>query len=157
MNGFPLHGWPLWVIGGISCALVELLVPSDFFLVFVGAGCLSAAVCSLLGLPVAVQFGAVGATALALFVTGRPLVRRYVYGPHVPTNAEALIGQSAEVLEETSPRGGLVRFAGETWKARSLEGVLKPGTKVLISAREGLCLVVRTTELPISVNSPRRD
>jgi membrane protein implicated in regulation of membrane protease activity len=52
------------------------------------------------------------------------------------TGAEALVGQTAVVATPTQ-----VRVAGELWGARSAEDLV-PGAEVVVSAVDGLTLVV---------------
>jgi membrane protein implicated in regulation of membrane protease activity len=56
------------------------------------------------------------------------------------TGSEAMIGQSAEVVEECQPVG-TVRVNGELWEARCPEGAAR-GDPVRVKGVEGLTLVV---------------
>jgi membrane protein implicated in regulation of membrane protease activity len=87
---------------------------------------------------------AIGAAVIVLaavveigeFVFWRRFLRRY----RVSTGAEALIGDSAEVVEACEPEGR-VRLRGELWKARA-ERPLRVGETVRVTAVDGLTLEV---------------
>ncbi|MEK6277151.1 MAG: NfeD family protein [Actinomycetota bacterium] len=63
-------------------------------------------------------------------------LRRY----RVSAGAEALVGESAAVIEACDPEGR-VRMRGELWNARAAEG-LAVGERVRVTAVEGLTLEV---------------
>jgi membrane protein implicated in regulation of membrane protease activity len=64
------------------------------------------------------------------------------------TGAEAMIGQTAEVVAPCHPTGQ-VRLQGELWEARCAQGA-DVGESVLIERLEGLTLVVTPTRGPES-------
>jgi len=69
-------------------------------------------------------------------VWGLRLARRW----KPKTGAEAMIGETAEVVARCSPVGQ-VRVRGELWQARCDEGA-EPGEHVRIERIEGLTLIV---------------
>jgi membrane protein implicated in regulation of membrane protease activity len=78
-------------------------------------------------------------------VLGRPaLKRRFLSGPGVKTNSEALIGAQAVVLSTVDFGGGRVKLAGDIWSARSMhEGTpIEPGTTVTVVEIAGATAVV---------------
>jgi membrane protein implicated in regulation of membrane protease activity len=64
------------------------------------------------------------------------------------TGAEAMIGQTAEVVAPCNPTGQ-VRIQGELWEARCAQGA-DVGETVRIERLEGLTLVVAPTREPDS-------
>jgi len=56
------------------------------------------------------------------------------------TGAEAMIGQTAEVVEACDP-DGMVQLRGELWEARCEEGA-EAGATVRVESLDGLTLVV---------------
>jgi membrane protein implicated in regulation of membrane protease activity len=54
-----------------------------------------------------------------------PIARRHVKQPPlIRTGSAALVGRSANVLEEVSRHSGRVRIGGEEWSARSYDETL---------------------------------
>lgn len=85
-------------------------------------------------------------SALALVIT-RPLVRRFMTRPHIPTNADRLLGMTAKVTEAVDGASGAVYVDGKTWTARSADGSPIPaGTQVKVQKIEGVKLLVQYSE-----------
>lgn len=59
------------------------------------------------------------------------------------SGANALIGKSAETIEELNP-SGQVRIVGETWNAISLSGKVKANEEVIVKEIKGLTLYVES-------------
>ncbi len=87
-------------------------------------------------------------SALALAVT-RPLVRRFMSRPHIPTNSDRVLGMTAKVTEavDNQRASGAVYVDGKTWTARSADGsVIPAGTQVKVQKIEGVKLLVQFSE-----------
>lgn len=57
-----------------------------------------------------------------------------------------IAGDVAETIDVITPEAtGFVRYQGEYWKARS-EEMIEPGTKVVITGKDGAVLIVRVKE-----------
>lgn len=92
-----------------------------------------------------VVFLLVSAAALALT---RPLVKKYTQAK-TPTNADRLLGRTAQVTEAIDNEKGLgsVFVDGKTWTARSISGeAIAEGTSVTVEALEGVKLMVKVSE-----------
>ena len=87
-------------------------------------------------------------SALALAAT-RPLVRRFMTRPHIPTNSDRVLGMVAKVTEavDNERASGTVYVDGKTWTARSMDGsVIPAGTQVTVQKIEGVKLLVQYSE-----------
>ena len=87
-------------------------------------------------------------SAVALVVT-RPLVRRFMTRPHIPTNLDRVLGMVAKVTEpvDNERASGAVYVDGKTWTARSDDGsVIPAGTQVKVEKIEGVKLLVHISE-----------
>ena len=78
-----------------------------------------------------------GAVVVALHHYVVPALRR-----RTVTGAEAMVGQAGVAASPLAPEG-TVRFHGELWQARSVDGDLPAGTPVEIVAVERLTLEVK--------------
>lgn len=78
---------------------------------------------------------------LALSFGVSALVMR-AYGRKVETGEEGLVGQTGEAIERLDP-AGMIRVAGEMWKARSLGGAVEAGGRVVVVSVDGMTLEVR--------------
>jgi len=109
-------------------------------LLYKGAGGVevSPAVLVLVGAGVALFFGLVVSKLLSL--------RRV---PPLPQGAAALVGKEGVVVGAGLAPTGVVRIAAEQWRATTPSGRLPGGTKVRVTALDGLVLTVE----PIGVAS----
>ena len=72
----------------------------------------------------------------------------YVFIPQFKkpqTGREGMIGLSGIALTSLDPRGQ-IKVAGEIWVARSVEGTIKKGRKIMVVGMEGLVVLVKTLE-----------
>ena len=94
----------------------------------------------------ALVFAVVSALAL---VISRPLVRRFLTRPRIPTNSDRVLGMVAKVTEavDNDRASGAVYVDGKTWTARSADGSAIPaGTQVKVQKIEGVKLLVQYSE-----------
>jgi membrane protein implicated in regulation of membrane protease activity len=146
----------VWLVLGVVLLLAELRHLA-FYLLFVGAGCLAAAVVALVApsaigvqAAVAVAVAAVGVTAV------RPAMSRAFHrhqGGHVARGVHGgLVGQEALTLDVVGSlhERGHVRLGGERWLAVSGAGEpIAAGTPVVVTAVEGTTLTVWPTGSPL--------
>jgi membrane protein implicated in regulation of membrane protease activity len=134
----------VWLIVGLALIVAEV-VSGAFVLVMLGVGALFGAGSAALGGNVFVDVAAFGLSSVGLLFGARPaLRRRFLAGPGVKTNSEALIGARAVVLSTVDVADGRVKVAGDIWSARSMyEGEsIEPGTSVTIVEISGATVVV---------------
>jgi membrane protein implicated in regulation of membrane protease activity len=116
----------LWIVIALVFAIVEVLTVG-LFAGFISLGAVGAAIAAFVGdgyVSQAVTFAAV--SVLGIAVARRPLLgylQRRV-GPLVVSGAEAMIGQTALVVDAIGGphERGHVRIAGEDWPALTRDG-----------------------------------
>lgn len=116
----------LWIVIALVFAIVEVLTVG-LFAGFISLGAVGAAIAAFVGdgyVSQAVTFAAV--SILGIAVVRRPLLgylQRRV-GPLVVSGAEAMIGQTALVVDAIGGghERGHVRIAGEDWPALTRDG-----------------------------------
>ena len=97
---------------------------------------------------IAVQVVAFLVVSTLALLALRPLAKKGLIGRRVPTNADANIGKSAQVVTEIPPgRFGRVRLEGLEWTAKS-DAVLPVGAWCRVDAIEGVKLVVSPAASP---------
>jgi len=134
------HVW-LWLIGAAVLGIAELMTGTLMFLFFALAAVL-AGLSSLLFGPV-VQWtvfllGSIGALLLA------PRLAERVTGEQpIKTNVDALIGQTARVIEAIDPieGKGMVKVGGEVWRAQA-DHPIPVGDLVTVEEVRGTRLIV---------------
>ena len=148
-----LFTW-LWLGAIVLFGMAEVVTESMVSIWFVAGSLAALFICmsgwSLGGLtPEATQvlvFAVVSALALA---ATRPLVRRFMTRPHIPTNSDRVLGMVAKVTEavDNERASGTVYVDGKTWTARSMDGsVIPAGTQVTVQKIEGVKLLVQFSE-----------
>lgn len=141
----------VWLIAGVALLLFEIFTLT-VVLGMVGAGALVAALVAVIGGGPVLQFGAFFVTSTGLLVFAREPVQQMLNkgdagGTH--TDARALTGSTAVVVQRVSDDGGQVRLSGELWRARPYAGTgpLEVGRSVSVAAVEGATLLVYSPEL----------
>lgn len=144
----------LWLGAVALFGVTELLTEGMVSIWFV-AGSLAALFTSMSGLSLAgfspegtqvLIFALVSAAALIL---SRPLARRLMTQPAVPTNLDRVLGMVAKVTEpvDNAQSSGAVYVDGKTWTARSADGTVIPaGTQVKVQEIDGVKLLVQFSE-----------
>ena len=139
----------LWLGGVALFGVVELLTEGLVSVWFV-VGALAAVSVSVAGGSVAAQMLVFAIVSAAALILTRPLVRRFMTRPPVPTNSDRVIGALAEVTETIDNRraSGAVYVDGKTWTARSAGGgVISAGERVRVRRIEGVKLLVEPDQL----------
>lgn len=152
MDDPALWRW-IWLAGSATFLIGELASPGTFFMLPFAIGAAVATVLAFLDVNVAVQWGAFVVVSAAAFGALVPLRRRLdVNEPQDGIGARRLMGQSAVVIRALpagSHDAGIVRIAGEDWRAVSLDGHGVPeGTAVKVVEVRGTRLVVHPLALP---------
>lgn len=134
----------IWLIVGVALMVAEVL-SGDLVLIMLGGGALLGAGSAAIFDNPFIDVAVFGIASIGLLVLARPaLKRRFLSGPGVKTNVEALVGAPATVLSTVDSDNGRVRLAGEEWSARSFADgqTIEPGTKVTVVEIAGATAVV---------------
>jgi membrane protein implicated in regulation of membrane protease activity len=140
-----------WVIliGGAGLILVEVALGgfAGFDLVLIGSAFLIAGILGLSFHNANVALIVGGALCLAYLGVGRRWVRRRIRHKSIPSNADAVLGQSGVVtLRIAQHEPGRVKVLSEEWRAAPAAGVSGPlelGAIVTVEAVDGVTLKVR--------------
>ncbi|MFC3451536.1 NfeD family protein [Amycolatopsis speibonae] len=139
-----MTGALIWLIAGILLIIAELL-SGDLFLLMVGAGALlGAGSAALTGNPF-IDVAVFAVASVGMLALVRPtLKRRFLAGPDIKTNTDALIGARAVVVSTVDVEAGRVKLAGDVWSARCMTDgePIAPGTSVTVVEISGATAVV---------------
>lgn len=138
--------WWGWIVVGALLLSSELFVPTDFFLVFLGAAALAVGLVGLSGLalPIWGQWLLFAALSLLLLGTVRGRLKRRL--PAGDSRADdTLVGEVALIQERLEAGAtGTAELRGARWTARNADATaLEPGARVRVERVEGLVLHVR--------------
>jgi membrane protein implicated in regulation of membrane protease activity len=145
--------WWIWILIGLSLFVVEIFIPTDFFIFFfalaaivVGAGVSAGFLPSMW---VQSVLFAIVAVASLVFLR-KPLTRRLASPEAGPGRAGELVGESVVLTEDLALGGvGKAELRGSTWTVRTLHDVsLQTGSRCRIDKVEGLVLWVSPETRP---------
>jgi membrane protein implicated in regulation of membrane protease activity len=134
----------IWLILGLVLIMAEV-VSGDFVLIMLGVGALLGAGSAALTGNTYIDVAVFALTSIGLIFGVRPVLkRRFLAGPGVQTNSDALIGAHAVVLSTVDIGDGRVKLAGDTWSARSLHEweSHEPGASVTVVEINGATVIV---------------
>jgi len=138
--------WVIWLIAGVAFAVGEMATLS-FFLAPFAVGAFAATIVDLAGAGPVVSIPMFLVVSAASFAIMRPIARRHrQMPPAIRTGTDALIGQSAVVLERIANHEGVgcVRIGGDVWTARAYdeEQEIAAGEKVRVIEIRGATALV---------------
>lgn len=136
--------WHYWAIVAIIFVVGEIFT-SGFALVCFAVGSVGGAIAAAAGATIEWQLGIFAIATFVAFLAVRPLLKRLSSKDQIQTNADALIGRTAKVVETIEENGrGRVALDGDIWQAESDEkGNILVGEKVEIISRESIILNVK--------------
>jgi membrane protein implicated in regulation of membrane protease activity len=137
-----------WIAIGAALLGAELLIPADFFLVFLGLAALVVGLVGLVGpsLPAWVQWTLFAVLAVISLVGFRRRVRaRFIQTGSDPRVDDTLAGEVAVAREALAPGAiGKVELRGSVWNARNAgRQALAVGQRARVVQVEGLVLQLR--------------
>ncbi len=142
----------VWLLVGVGLVVAEVLTLT-VVLGLLGVAALATALVGFLGAPLLVQALAFAGSSAALLVYARPAAQRLLArgddASGARTDARALTGSTALVVERVSDDTGQVRLNGELWRARPYAGgpPLEAGAAVSVAAVDGATLLVYSADL----------
>ena len=138
-----MNFWSIFVIVGFIFLILEMIVPSMFFLNLAIAGFLTALFAIYIKSFVALILIFVGLSILSIAFL-RPLLLRSKPSQDKETGMEGkYIGKIVEVIEPINKFSGAITIYDERWEARcDTEEAIPKGEKVKITKYESLVLTV---------------
>ncbi len=143
-----METYAIWLIVGSITLIVELLA-GTMFLIWIACGCfLAGAAAWLFGQWPWLPWAVFVVSTAALLWLGRRLANRIHSTSGMPSNVDALVGQTAVVLEPIDPleNTGRVRIGSDEWRARAttrfeekelVRVIGVEGTTVIVASLEG--------------------
>lgn len=137
--------WWYWILFGLGLLILELFLPSGFFIFFFGVGALLTGLLVSLGLELepGLQWSFCTAVSIILAL----LFRKFLMGQWVSPNSFSNSPEGREVvISEGAIAGanGSCEYRGSRWTIRNNgEATLAPGDRALVESREGFTLLVK--------------
>lgn len=143
-----IEDYILWLVIMVLFLIAEALT-MGLYTIWFAVGALVALIVSLFDLHIGIQIAAFLLVSVGCLVFVFPTIKSKLNFGKEKTNAAALIEQTGVVIEtiDNMKPQGLVKVAGQTWTARSVEDkVIEVGTKVIIEEIQGVKLMVRAIQ-----------
>lgn len=140
--------WQFWLVTSVVLFIVEIFTPG-FFLANFAIGALCAALTAVFIDDFNIQMLVFAVTTTLTYAFVRPFAKKYFFkkSPDLPTNAEALVGKKAKVIEtidNANSKGRIKPFGGEDWKAVSAdESIIEIDAVVEIVSIDGAKATVK--------------
>ncbi len=139
-------------IGALIVFIVVEAVTVGLASIWFAIGALAALICALVGGPLWLQVVWFVLVSVATLFLTRPLVKKYVNGRAVATNADRNIGRTALVTEriDNLAATGTIKLDGVEWTARSVDDELTipENTQVVVREIRGVKLLVEPKNKP---------
>lgn len=145
--------WLIWFGAALVLTIAEIFTVDLLFLTLALAAA-AAGVTALLGVSIWVQLVVFTLTALVLLIAVRPWARRLLQSstPDIATNAQGLVGMTAQVIAPLKGPGGRVWLQGAEWSARGEGGMTFPvGSTVRVVSIDGATAVVGPEDQQVDV------
>lgn len=111
----------VWLIVAAVLAVLELAA-GEFTLLMLAGGALATVGIAVFDVPIWAEVLTFAVSSIGLLVFLRPYLKKRLHRPQaLDTSPKALVGHSAEVLEEIGAGSGQIRLEGSIWSARALD------------------------------------
>ena len=135
--------WELFAIVGLACLILEMVVPSMFFLNLAAAGFLTAIIAVFFHSSIYLTLIFVGLSIVSVLFL-RPVLLRHKITKDEETGMEGkYIGKIVKVKEPVGKFSGAITIYDERWEARcESEEIIPEGNEVRIVKYDSLVLTV---------------
>ncbi len=133
-----------WIVTAVVLGVIEASTVNLITMWF-AISALVTAVFSAFGIGLGAQITIFVVFSAILVFSTRPLVKKFVTGKTVPTNADRVIAKDGIVIQkiDTIENSGQVKVMGQVWSAKTKNGeVLEEDTPVVVEELEGVRVVV---------------
>ena len=134
----------LWIVLAAAFAVLEIATMA-FVALYFSVGALVAALIAWGDGPMAVQLVAFAGTGLVLMALTRPILKRKLESPDIPTNVDRMVGKRGivTIAIDNDANTGQIRVGTEYWTARWPEAT--PGTTIPVDAKVEIIAVEGVT------------
>lgn len=135
--------WEIYAISGLAFLILEMVVPSMFFLNLAFAGFITAIIALFIKSWIVLTFIFVILSILAILLL-RPILVKQKEAKEKETGMEGkYIGQIVKVIEPITKYSGAITIYDERWEARvESDEIIPAGSEVKIIKNESLVLTV---------------
>lgn len=136
--------WQIFAVVGLICLILEMTIPTMFFLNFAVAAFITAA-CSIYIYEVTALIIIFATVSLISLLFLRPLLVKKTHKSQETGIAAKYIGKTAKVIDTITPEKGAISIYDERWEARA-DHEIPNGKEVIIERNESLVMYVKERE-----------
>lgn len=135
----------IWIILAVIFATIELATLGVLTIWF-AAGAVVAAIASVFGVNIFIQFVIFLVVSIVLLYFTRPIAEKYLKIGKQKTNIDSVVGEKAIIIDTEDPcKTGQAKIRGQVW---SFEGInssdqFEIGEEVIVEKIEGVRLLVK--------------
>lgn len=133
--------WQIFAVVGLICLILEMTIPTMFFLNFAVAAFITAA-CSIYIYEVTALIIIFATVSLISLLFLRPLLVKKTHKSQETGIAAKYIGKTAKVIDTITPEKGAISIYDERWEARA-DHEIPTGKEVIIERNESLVMYVK--------------
>lgn len=144
--------WIYWLIISLIFFIIEMLVPSFFFMWF-GIGAIGGAIAAFLHVHIYLQIAIFVVISAILAILSQKIFKKYFFKnpeKNIQTNVDKFVGKQLITLEEINniKETGKVKIDGVLWKTRSTDDntIIKKGKEIIVERVEGVTVYVKVKE-----------
>ena len=134
----------VWAIVVAAAIILEVLTISFISSWFAGGGMI-AMVMAAIGLDIHWQIIIFVVSSLALMASMRPILKKFLKTPTIPTNADANLGKEYKLTSDVVEGQSTINISGVEWTVLCKDNI-KAGAKVVITEISGNKYKVKKTE-----------
>lgn len=133
--------WQIFAVVGLICLILEMTIPTMFFLNFAVAAFITAA-CSIYIYEVTALIIIFATVSLISLLFLRPLLVKKTHKSQETGIVAKYIGKTAKVIDTITPEKGAISIYDERWEARA-DHEIPTGKEVIIERNESLVMYVK--------------
>ncbi|MEG1009761.1 MAG: NfeD family protein [Clostridia bacterium] len=142
---FEIPMWIIWLIASGTFFIIEIFTVS-FIMLWPGIAAAIVFGLSFFIDSVSIQIAVFSVISILLIIFTKPLTKKIFKSNNIPTNSQAIIGKSGNVLKEINNLKGVgqVKVLGEVWSATSNDDtIIEENANVEVVSIDGVKLKVK--------------
>ena len=115
--------WVIWLIAALALGIIEVVSGGTLVVGMVAIGSLAGAVAAAATDSTVLPWVVFAGTSAAMLIFVRPVAHKHLRTPiGMRSGTAALVGSTAQVIQQVTASDGRIKLSGEIWSARSFDG-----------------------------------
>ena len=118
-----MDSWVIWLIAALALGIIEVVSGGTLVVGMVAIGSLAGAVTAAATDSTVLPWVVFAGTSAAMLIFVRPVAHKHLRTPiGMRSGTAALVGSTAQVIQQVTASDGRIKLSGEIWSARSFDG-----------------------------------